>query len=40
MDYLTSLDTTSKGLVWIGSSEWGSLRSVLLPRCFPLSNTS
>ena len=28
MDYLTGLDTTSKGLVWIGSSEWGSLRSV------------
>ena len=26
MDYLTGLDTTSKGLVWIGSSEWGSLR--------------
>ena len=26
MDYLLGLPTTSGGLVWIGSSEWGSLR--------------
>ena len=26
MDYLLGLPTTGGGLVWIGSSEWGSLR--------------
>ena len=26
MNYLLGLETTSGGLVWIGSSEWGSLR--------------
>jgi len=26
MDYLLGLETTNGGLVWIGSSEWGSLR--------------
>ena len=26
MNYLLGLETTNGGLVWIGSSEWGSLR--------------
>ena len=26
MDFLLGLETTNGGLVWIGSSEWGSLR--------------